>query len=225
MAVSRATIDIPRIGVWHADLLVDSFQSFKGAAVIQFVSQTLNGTFARNGPDINKHLRARIVGGAGSLGTLLKPKGYRSVPLRIPLDDALNSCGEKRSTTCDQSLLNRFLDVWSRLQMSGGQTIDALLQQFPTPSLPSWRMLLDGTLWVGIEYWPVATFSQEATPVPLYSEPERGNITFYSNDPTVLPGQTLVYHVPGIGDVTKRISHVRHWLTPRRMHTSIYSED
>src|SRR5438105_3631892 len=99
MFVSEATIDIPRIGVWHADLLVDSFNSFTGKAVIQYSSQTFNGVFSRNGPDINKKLRARVLGGAGALSSLLPPKGYRSVPIKVPLNDALNSCGERISST------------------------------------------------------------------------------------------------------------------------------
>jgi len=221
MPVSKATIDIPRIGVWHADLLVDSLVSFTGTALIQFGSKTLYGTFARNGPDINKKLRARVLGGAGRLSSLLPAKGFRLVPLRIPLTDTLKSCGEVLSPISDPQILNIVLDTWIRLQMTGSQAIDAILQAVTT-TVPSWRMLLDGTLWVGYEYWGK---SSTVDAVPLYSEPERGNITFYSIDPIILPGQTLAYSVPGVGLVSKKVSYVRHWLTPRRMHTTVYYED
>lgn len=219
--VAEATIDIPRIGVWHADLLVNSLVSFTGKASIQFGSQTFNGTVSRNGPDINKRLRARVLGGAGALSSLLPPKSYRSIPIRIPLNDALNSCGEKLSSTSDSTLLNITLDVWSRLQMTGGQAIDALLQAV-TPNLPSWRVLADGTIWVGYEYWQA---SQLKNASPLYSEPERGSLTIYSLDPIVLPGQTLSYSVPGIGTISRKISYVRHIMKQRYMHTVLYYED
>lgn len=230
MFVSRAVIDIPRIGVWHADLVVDSFESFTGKATIQFVSQTFNGTFARNGPDINRKLRARVIGGAGLLSSLLPPKGYQSVPIRIPLTDAVTSCKEQLSSTCDNALLNTTLSSWYRLQMSGSQTIDALLQSIQflgtqistVTNLPSWRMLTEGKIWVGYEYWKQSVTTDA---IPLYSEPERGNITFYADDPVILPGETLTYEVPGVGSKTRKVSHVRHWITPRRMHTTVYYED
>lgn len=227
--VAEAVIDIPRIGVWHADLLVNSFTSFTGSAIIQFGSQSFNGTVSRNGPDITKHLRARVLGGAGALSSILVPKGYRSVPLKIPLQDVLNSCGEKLSTTSDNAILGLILDVWSRLQMTGGQAIDALLQKIVRPGvqnsstqLPSWRVLVDGSIWVGYEYW---TDSKLKDAIPLYSEPERGTITIHSLDPIVLPGEVLSYQVPRVGIVTRKISYVRHILKPRFIHTVLYYED
>lgn len=213
--VSELNLSLPRIGVWHATVLIDSPKQLSGKAELKFGSQVFQGTFGRNDVDSNLMVRGRIIGGAGSLGKMLPPRGYRSVPIKIPLQDALFDAGEKLSPESDRTLLQIQLSAWSRLQTTAGQVIESLLRSAHVPS-PVWRMLPDGTIWIGYEVW------KEAKPIQfeiINSEPERGILTIASFDPVVMPGTVFRFK-----NANRKISNVNHVLTPRSFYTTIYYE-
>jgi hypothetical protein len=218
LGVLEGTVTIPRIGVWHADLAIDAYKQATGKATILLGTQTLVGTFARNGVDLAGRLRARIIGGGAGLATVLKPKSYGSVTLRIPLLDALNDAGETLSPTADTALLGTLLQAWSRMQAQASSVVGSLVQVVPNTV---WRVLLDGTTWVGFESWPSATLSDLW---PIQSEPEKGRITIASVAPSILPGTTFQYSAPGQGAQSLRVSSVHHVIRPFELRTVLYSE-
>jgi hypothetical protein len=218
LSVLEATITIPRIGVWHSDLSVDAYAAQSGKATITLGTQKLSGTFARNGVDIHRRLRARVVGGAGGLATVLQPRSYGSVPLKVPLSDALRDAGETLSPSADTSLLATQLTAWSRMQASASAVIASLLQVVPNSV---WRVLLDGTVWFGFETYPTATLSDA---LPIQSEPEKGRVTIASVVPAILPGTSFQYSVPGRGVQTIRTSLVHHLVRPAQLRTVLYGE-
>lgn len=216
--VLEGAIFIPRVGVWHADLSIDTFSPVSGKATIQFGSQTLIGTFTRSGMDLRQRLQARIVGGGAGLGTVLAPKGYGSVPLKIPLQDALRDAGEILSPTADASLTGTQLAAWSRMQAQASSVVASLLQ---VAANAVWRVLLDGTTWCGFETWPSSSLPDT---VPIQSEPENGRFVIASDSPAVLPGTTFQYQQPGVGAVSSRVGYVQHVIARGRIRTLIYSE-
>ena len=80
-------------------------QSYKGT--------TWTGTIYRGGVYGGRYL-ARIVGGAGGLGTLLAARWYREITLRTVLDDIVRETGEKLSSTVLAAVLDRDVPTWTR---------------------------------------------------------------------------------------------------------------
>lgn len=153
-------ITTPRIGAWHVDVLVagdapDPAPQLAGAATISVNdgALALKGTVMRSGVFADTS-HVRIVAGAGGLGLSAKPKHYFGTSVRIVLGDLLSNAGEKLSSTADQSVLAIGLDAWTTGAVPVGTAISLLLAA-AAPGLV-WRMLPDGTLWVGRESWPDA---------------------------------------------------------------------
>lgn len=216
--VIEGAVFIPRVGVWHADLSVDAFTAPTGTATIRLASQTLAGTFVRSGLDLRQRLQVRVVGGAGGLATTLAPRSYGSIPLQIPLQDALRDAGEVLSPMADSSLLGTQLTAWSRMAAPASSVIAQLLLAVPGSV---WRVLVDGTVWCGFETWP-ASFLPDT--VPIQSEPERGRVTIASDAPAVLPGTAFQYRAPVGGAVTVRVGYVQHHVRRGEIRTVLLTE-
>src|SRR5262249_12442195 len=124
--VIDGTIRMPRIGVWHADLKVDTKSLPAGSVTLgtEGTALTREGAVVR-GEVWQDAVLARVVGGAGRLGTWLDPKFYRSVPLRIPLGDIANECGENLTGSAETS---QHLDVWSRFAGPAYLALGALVE-------------------------------------------------------------------------------------------------
>lgn len=206
--VLECVVTLPRIGVWTADVEMPAAQALSGRATIALGSSlTLAGTFTRSGLDGRGRTRARIVGGAGGLGKTLVPKSYVSVPLRIPVSDVLSDAGEQLSNTADAGVLSTQLPAWSRMSDVAGISLAALVDA----AAATWRVLLDGTVWVGTETWPTSNM----TALAISYEPERLLRTVASLSPTVLPGQLFG---------GQRIALVRHVLTSDAIRTVLQTE-
>ena len=183
-----SSIYSPKSGAWHAELRVDTSDSITGACEISISdgalvlegTADLSGNFADTG-------YVRVVGGAGGLGTLTKPKFYSNATLRIVLGDLVAAAGEKLSSTADQATLARALTSWTTTQRPTGSVIGLLLQQ---AAGASWRILPDGSLWVGPETWPDSGI--DATTYQILDElPSDGTAELGMESPVLLAGQSL----------------------------------
>jgi hypothetical protein len=183
--VIRADIMRPRVGNWHADLTVDSttVDAFTGAVEI-IVAEILHlqGTAYRVGVH-HDTVFLRVVGGKAGLGTMLAPRAWQNVPLWLALTDALSGAGETLSPTADAAALGVLLPKWMRPQRTAGAEVGALVQAAGTQA---WRVLPDGTLWIGPEAWPAASLDFQE----IEWEPSLGRLTFAADLPTVNPGDT-----------------------------------
>ena len=211
--VVRATIIRPRIGVWHADLEVDAADAagFAGPVELSLYDGAivLSGTARRSGQTRNT-VYVRVVGGADGLGGELPARGYQNVPLRIPLADVLSAAGETLSPASDAGVLATSLAFWARGQMSAGKALTALLA---AAGAPSWRILADGTLWVGPETWPAARLQGYDL---LREDPHLGRWEIGCDVPLVEPGQVLDGH---------RVSSVEIRVTPDKVRILLLLED
>ena len=210
--VYEGVIHLPRMGVWHADLELEapSVTAPLSGKVTVTLAQSLNfaGTLGPNGITQRGTVRARIFGGGGGLSTVMAPKGYRSVPMRIPLLDLLQSAGEILSNTADPSILTTQLPFWIRMQQTAGMALSSLLQVTGS----GWRVLPDGTIWCGTDTWPPAAPMDIQL---LQFEPDLNRYEFVSDLPSVLPGQTLN---------GQRVSTVVHYLSAERLRGQIFFE-
>jgi hypothetical protein len=157
LQVFEARLCMPRTGVWHVDLLSSDGQVVVGPATINVNSGAvvLSGAAAMSRTGVFADTaRARVAGGAGGMGLSAVPKHYTGTNVRIVLGDLLAAAGEKLSPTADVGILATGVDAFT----VSANPIGTLLSQLLAAAAPgaSWRMLTDGTLWVGRETWPDA---------------------------------------------------------------------
>jgi hypothetical protein len=129
------------------------------------------------------------------------------VPLRIPLVDVLTDAGELLSTSADSAILSTTFPAWSRMSTGAGTSLAALV----AAAGATWRVLTDGTVWVGVESWPTSTMKADA----ISYMPEASRRVVATLLPTILPGQ--VYD-------GEHVSVVQHVLTSRSIRTILHVE-
>lgn len=183
VVVGRLTL--PRQGVWHADLMVDAPEAPKGAVTLRVGQKlTLQGTVLHANVFAGR-VRCRIVGGAGRLATEVAPKFYAGCPRRLPLTDLCEATGERIAAGTDKAFLDDVLTPsWTRVRGPAASALARLTEGW------SWRILPDGSLWVGQERWPEATGMADL--VVLEDDEQRGRLVLATEAPELLPGQTLL---------------------------------
>lgn len=146
-----ARIPEPRVGAWHASVTIDHDAALTGAALIDLDGVTFSGTVLRSGVH-GGHVSVRVVGGAGGLSKELGAKAYTSTKASTVLGDILREAGETLSSTVDVSLTSGVLARWER---SAGAASHALVSLIDELGL-TWRVLRDGTIWIGKATYPEA---------------------------------------------------------------------
>ena len=192
-----AVIQEPRIGVWTAVIDVDSDEAISGKVTIEIDGVTWIGTVQR-GDLYAGRVHAQIVGGAGKLGVDLGAKYYLGIPLAIALGDLMIGTGETLSTTTAADVRNHSVARWTRPQGRAGLALRQISDEILGTS---WRVLRDGTVWLGPESWSEVK--------PTYDEtdqaPGRDSMTIAPESPIVAPGTTFL---------GKRVSRVTTTLAP-----------
>ncbi len=150
-AILRATVHLPLSGVWSADIEVDTDEDLAGACTLEADGAAwLSGTVIE-GAVAHGLWRGRIVGGAGGLRGTLDPRAYRDATLADVLGDALRESGESLSST--SSTLAVAARLWHRTEGAAARTVAAVA----AAAGYGWRVLADGTVWLGAESWPDST--------------------------------------------------------------------
>jgi hypothetical protein len=210
--VLEARIHLPRQGRWWADLAVNTDAPDKLTGAVTLVlsdTLTLVGTALRVG-EYAGTVTCSIVGGAGGLQKILKPKAYQGVPLRLPLQDALAEVGEVLASSSDAGALDQMLSKWIRMGGPALGELEALLGEAPEGSVC--RVLADGTVWVGPETWP------EAAPKATLIQDMRwcSQVELGVEAPELLPGTTFM---------GRMVEHVEHRLSPESVRTIVQFVD
>lgn len=102
----RASITLPRWGIWTADVCVSTDQKLSGQARISLHGLDLTGTILDGDTDRNTGWY-RIVGGAGGWRKVIGAKAYRNeagVKLATVLGDAARECGESMGSMPQEQL-------------------------------------------------------------------------------------------------------------------------
>lgn len=210
--VLRGTVTLPLIGPWTADLVIDSAAIPDGFVTLALgwdATVRLVGTIYRGGPTRGA-TTARVVGGAGGLGTILPAKGYHGVTLRLPLSEALAAGGERLSEKADTLVLATYLPAWSRFSAPVGIAVAALMHAAPGAS---WRMAPDGAVWVGNETWLPSRLGKYAV---TKDDPHNARLEIAAEVPAIYPGETLN---------GRKVSCVEHRVEPRQARATIYFEE
>jgi hypothetical protein len=191
-------VSMPRRGAWVARGLTDADVLATGAASLVYGSVTLVGTLrARPMAQQQGAQRFELVGGAGGLQTTLAPRYYRSVPASTIIGDALSDAGESLSSTSDAALMSGTISRYARPEGTAGAVLDDLARRIGA----TWRVLDDGTVWVGADAWQSLTVD----PADIASEdPEAGVVVLTPDGIDVRPGRLVL---------GQRIAHVVHRLS------------
>lgn len=184
--VLRATVREPLQGAWTADVVVDADTGFTGAAILEVDGVRFVGTVRRGALEHGRYL-AQMVGGAGGLGRELSAQNYTGTFLQQVIDDLLTATGETLSPDVSAGLLSEEPTHWSR---RAGRAGLSLTQVAEGTAAQHWRVLRDGTVWIGAETWPAVSADYEYTEISR--EPSQGTATLAPDDGSglVRPGQS-----------------------------------
>jgi hypothetical protein len=142
--VQALTLHMPRVGLWHGVAIVDSRAAVAPRVTLTAPELSLVGANIVGSSFLDSQC-VRLVAGAGGLRATLPARGYRSPTVRLILQDLARESGETLSTTIAPAVLARTLPFWTRAQGSGGQSLATLATALGV----SWRVLDDGSIWVG----------------------------------------------------------------------------
>jgi hypothetical protein len=213
LTILTATVTLPRTGVWHADVAttVAEPSALTGPVVLSLGegALTLRGTPIRPAQVWRGQLRARLAGGAAGFGTILKPQGFRYTTGRIVALDILSGAGEQLSSTADSAALATIYPTYTRLAGPADAALGILAARLDI----AWRVLPDGSTWLGRESWPASALTDDQV---LASHPEDGRCLLGVELPTALPGTTFV---------GQRIGRVVHHLTADKIRTELFFDN
>lgn len=186
--VHRGRVTMLRRGPWRAELETVSLDAdeLAGPVTIVIAGVTLQGTAdpSRTGTDAGGSTSVLVVGGAGGLDDELEPQGYTATDVGTVLGDILGGAEEVLSPSVASSVLVAPLVRWTRVRGAAQAQLDTLTNYLGL----SWRVLDDGTVWVGEETWPEAPTRGLVT---REEDPRTAQVDVDVDAPSLRPGQSL----------------------------------
>lgn len=204
--VIETKLSLPRFGVWHADLIVDALEEPSGTMLLMVGNIAYLGYIRRAGLCAGA-MQVLMVGGKGGLGkTVVSPRAYKNVPIKLPFLDVLTEAKEELSSKADTGFTGFNLPFWATRQTKAGVALSALTGAVADAS---WRTLRDAKVWAGVESWP-----KQDNPEVINEDP-RNLRTICEIAPWVQPGTTV------LGGKT---SYVEHLVGEKGLHTHVWFE-
>lgn len=182
--VTNGDLHFPRTGLWMADISANGLEPPVGKITVTLASVIMPAAVVRSELVLGS-VHVRLVGGSGGLSNIATKKHFRRPTVRQVLAQLLGDAGETLSATSDPVTLNTTLEAWTTMADPGGAVMAALCETIGKGV--TWRMLFDGTVWIGPETWP-------ACPTPFRSMEENGSSAtelIGTDVPAVWPGTTL----------------------------------
>lgn len=202
--VASACLTVPRVGAWVADVDVDSPDELSGAVTLTIDGRAWRGTVARGGV-VSGSWRGRVVGGAGGLSTNLPALALRGATLGVVAAEVLREAGETPASTAGS--LTAAAPRWHRIAAPASTA----LADVARATGYAWRVLADGTIWMGAETW--ATYTPTGAVDVTDERPEGGSVTLAGDVLGIVPGVTLAL----AGRDTLRVEQVTFLATPREV--------
>jgi hypothetical protein len=193
-----ANIKLQETGKWQADLEIDlaleaededafpANDAGRVAVLVEHHGAEFVGT-VETGDRRGERFQCRIVGGAGGLTTELPARSYLSqqgVTLGQLIGDVLKEAGETLSSTVTDAVKNRTLPRWTRAEGPAERALEALVKK----TGQNWRILRDGTIWVGTDTFPEADIDA----IDIDSDPSDGAIELAAGEEDDDPGPLLL---------------------------------
>lgn len=186
-------IRMPYVGAWHGEVQSSGDKPLSGAVTLTDGDQVFIGYALRSQVEVGR-IKTKVVGGPGrstngaqsAFGVKLAAKNYSSgVTARTILSGILSGIGASLSSAVpdDEATIGRFLNRWQRTNSTAGREITAVLQRVGA----IWRVLDDGTVWVGAESYPTADIEAEV----LDQNMIEGAFELAPEKPNLRPGVTF----------------------------------
>jgi len=172
----------PLAGIWTAVVDVDSEEPIAGAVTLVIDGVTWKGTVSKGDYHAGR-VHMQVVGGAGKLATKLDTKHYKGATLGSVVNDLMRETGETLSATSDRRVNSHAVARWSR---PAGKASVALKQVSDELGLV-WRVLRDGTVWLGSDEWAEAKTAHDE----IDKSPGRDALLIAPEAPHLLPGVTF----------------------------------
>lgn len=156
LPVTALRLSKPPQGVWVASLEVTSDERVLGAVELKQdgLATAFLGTARFSGEPVAGSCRIEVVGGTGGFATkTVEAKSYAGISARSIISDLLAALGESLSPTSAKAVLNATLPYWTRAAGKAGEG-KAILSTLTAALGAIWRVLPDGSVWVGTETWP-----------------------------------------------------------------------
>jgi hypothetical protein len=179
-------IRMPLSGPWLATLNVDSDEVLQGSVALELPGVTLQCTVlpGKAGGGIVEGINwCRLVGGAAGLRQQVKGQHYYYADARTIAQHILQEVGETLSPTSTDPQLSSTMDHWMRMGGTAGRAIDVLAEQLSL----EWRVLPDGTVWLGQSSWEVSIIPADIMKESLI----QGRLELAADDQTAMRGTTL----------------------------------
>lgn len=197
--VLSATVVMPRVGVWTADIELDADTALTGTVVLASdAGPSWRGTVVSGALHLGTW-RGRLVGGAGGLRRPIGPTAYQNPTLGDVLADALREAGETLASS-SASLAQSTSALWHRIAAPASRTVDAVARAQGWP----WRVLDDGAVWMGPETWDPADVADIEV---LGFDPVEERYTVGGEVFGLRPGTTVLLRAPE-GDVGVQVDSV-----------------
>lgn len=212
--VLQARIEMALRGRWTVAARIAAASAPSGRATFECADGlTLSGTIAR-AQAFAEACDVWLVGGAGGLHQHVTG-AWQFAQLRDPLEALARATGETLSSTIGGEVLGLALERWS-MAGTASAALDALAAEAAQQlrEVVRWRVLDDGTLWLGRESWPSAFLPAHAQLLDV--EGSQGAVYLVGSEtPTVQPGQDI----DGIG----RVVAVRHRIDPDEVRSRLFT--
>lgn len=152
--VLEGDVDLGLRGVWVAELTLDADEApAEGQRVTIEVGDlaAYEGT-VRTAGAWQGRVRVFVVGGAGGLGRAVRAQHYANgVSAAQLVDDLLLDAGEALSAKVDRAALEAlWSSTWERIESGGAVALGRIADAHGL----AWRVLADGSVWLGAEAWP-----------------------------------------------------------------------
>ena len=172
--VTTATITMPARGVWRCVASIDGTAP-SGQVTIACGSVSLIGTVKRATTHAER-VEVEVVGGKSTWQDVVTAQEFASPTLGLVVKDTLGT--ESLSSTSPSAYQSKSIPRWVRLASSRSAAMDALVKA----NGGTWRVLDDGTVWIGEETWP------DGVTVDYLESDTNERLTFAQSTPTARPG-------------------------------------
>jgi hypothetical protein len=210
-SLSRLELVIPQRGPWSATVEYDAADGVElsGSVTLAVGEATFVGTVVPGSSAlVGRTGSARIVAGAGALGTVCRVQAYRGATVRMMLGDAVGEAGEALADLSAIAELDHVHQRWTR----AGVPLRRALGELAGSIGCAWRTLDDGTIWVGTETW-----TETRVPHQLVSRvPGAGVVVVAPSDASLRPGMVWSGHriTTVVYELSARSQRARLWVTP-----------
>lgn len=221
--------DGTQLGVMDGDLLCPYYGNFSahlvladasaaptGAVTLVWFGTSFSGYSIRSGDNEGRY-SCLVVGGNGGFWKTVPSKMYDyRVKANLPLTEILSSVGERLSSKSTPSILAKELVNWPRLTQRCDECLNVITDQIGAV----WRVLPDGSVFVGTDSWtnaPDFDYSLQ------WRDPTWSSATFIMQSVGILPGQRWPAGTLPISN--KKVSCVRYQISPSDFYTTVWFAD